>query len=259
MTCRAVARVARASGLVALALFLPSPAAAQGGNPYEGDPAAIRAGRALFGNRCAECHGADAKGMNGPDLTVLWAREIRDERVFQTIRSGVSGSVMPASSAPDQEVWALVAYLKSVGTVSPFESATGSATGGEEVFAATCVRCHRVGGVGGVTGPDLSLIARVRTRAALARSIREPSASMASGYRPVTLVTTEGERIRGVVKGEDAFSIQVVEVGGRLQGYLKAELAQIVREERSLMPAFGPERMSDEALDDVLAYLGTLR
>jgi len=248
-----------ALSLLALALTLPCAAGGQAANPYDGDPAAIRAGRALFGNRCAECHGADAKGMNGPDLTMLWARDVRDERIFRTIRSGVTGSVMPSSSAPDQEIWALVAYLKSVGTVSPFETATGDATRGEELFGDACVRCHQVGGRGGVIGPDLSLIARVRARASLVSSIREPSASVRSGYRAVTLVTAAGDRVRGVVKAEDAFSIQVVEVGGRLQGYLKRDLQEIVREERSLMPNFGPERMSDDALDDVLAYLGTLR
>jgi putative heme-binding domain-containing protein len=251
-------RTATAATLL-LVLGVPLPGIAQGGNPYEGDPAAIRAGRALFGNRCAECHGADAKGLNGPDLTVLWERDIRDARIFQTVRAGVTGSVMPASSAPDQEIWAMVAYLKSVGTVSPFAAGTGDAGRGEEVFAATCVRCHRVRGRGGVMGPDLSFIARVRPRAALARSVRDPSAAMASGFRPVTLVTREGERVRGVVKGEDAFSIQIVELGGRLQGYLKADLEEIVREERSPMPAFGPDRMTDAALDDVLAYLGMLR
>ena len=237
----------------------PLPAASQGGNPYDGDAAAIRAGRALYGNRCAECHGADAKGLNGPDLTVLWARDIRDERVFQTIRSGVRGSVMPSSSAPDQEIWAMVAYLKSVSTVAPFAGAAGDASRGREIFGATCARCHRVGGQGGITGPDLSLIGRVRSRSVLARSIREPSASIRPGYRPVTLVTREGARVRGVVKGEDAFSIQVVEVGGRLQGYLKSDVQEIVREERSLMPMFGEDRMNDAALDDLLAYLGTLR
>lgn len=153
----------------------------------------------------------------------------------------------------------MVAYLKSVSTVSPFESAAGDGARGQEIFAATCGRCHRVGGLGGIMGPDLSRIARVRTRTALTRSIREPSASIAGGYRPVALVTSEGERIRGVVKGEDAFSIQVVEIGGRLQGYLKGDLREIVREERSLMPAFGADRLSETALDDLLAYLGTLR
>ncbi|HSH75126.1 MAG TPA: c-type cytochrome [Longimicrobiales bacterium] len=245
--------------LLLLAVAAPAAATAQGGNPYDGDPAAIRAGGALFGNRCAECHGADAKGMNGPDLTVLWATDTRDERVFQTIRTGVSGSVMPSSSAPDQELWAIVAYLKSVSTVSPFESGAGNAARGRELFSASCARCHRVAGEGGVTGPDLTLIGRVRTRAALVRSIREPSAAIDRGYRPVAVVTLEGERVRGAVKGEDAFSIQMVDTGGRLRGYMKADLQEVVREERSLMPAFGPDRLSEAELDDVVAYLGGLR
>ncbi len=250
--------VAKAA-LLLWAIVVPLEVAAQAGNPYDDDPAAIRAGRALFGNRCAECHGADARGLNGPDLTVLWAMDTRDERVFQVIRDGVRGSVMPSSSAPDQELWAIVAYLKSTSTVSPFAAGAGDATRGSSRFASTCARCHTVGGVGGIMGPDLSRIGRVRTRGALARAIREPSASIAGGYRPVTLVTLEGERIRGVVKGEDAFSIQVVEIGGRLQGYLKQSLQEVVREERSLMPAFGADRLDDAALDDILAYLGTLR
>lgn len=245
--------------LLLLALAAPRQALAQGGNPYEGDPAATRAGRALFGNRCAECHGADARGLNGPDLTGLWANDTRDERVFQTIRAGVSGSVMPSSSAPDHEVWAIVAYLKSVGTVAPFENAGGDAARGRELFASSCSRCHRVSGQGGAMGPDLSRVARIRTRDAIERAIRDPSATVAQGYRAVTLVPRDGERIRGATKGEDAFSIQIVDTRGRLQGYLKDELTEVIREDRSLMPAFGTDRIADSDMADLLAYLGTLR
>ena len=45
----------------------------------------------------------------------------------------------------------------------------------------------------------------------------------------------------------------------RLQGYLKADLQEVIREESSLMREFGPNRLSEEALDDLLRYLGTLR
>jgi putative heme-binding domain-containing protein len=237
----------------------PVPARAQGGNPYDGDPAAIRAGRALFANRCAECHGANARGLNGPDLTALWGRSIGDERVFATIRAGVAGSVMPSSSAPDQEIWAIVAYLKSVSTVSAAADAVGDAARGREIFAGTCVRCHRVAGEGGTMGPELSRIGRVRTRDALARSVRDASASVAAGYRAVTITTRDGEQVRGATKAEDAFSIQIVDTRGRLQGYLKADVLQLVREERSLMPSFDEARLDSSALDDLLAYLGSLR
>jgi hypothetical protein len=97
------------------------------------------------------------------------------------------------------------------------------------------------------------------TRAALQRAIREPSASVAIGYQAVTVVTREGEGIRGVAKAEDVFSIQMLDTNERLQGYRKAELREVVREGRSLMPEFGPERLSDADLDAVLAFLGTLR
>jgi putative heme-binding domain-containing protein len=245
--------------LTVLAAAVPLAVSAQSGNPYDGDPAAIRAGRALFGNRCAECHGPDAKGMNGPDLTVLWATGVRDERVFEVIRDGVSGSIMPAFQGPDQQTWAVVAYLRSVSTVSAFESASGDAARGRELFAATCSRCHMIAGQGGIMGPDVSRIGRVRTREQLARSVRDPSASIGAGFRPVTLVSREGERVRGAAKGEDAFSIQIIDTSGRLQGYRKADLQEVVREERSLMPAFGLDRLNDAALEDLLAYLGALR
>src|SRR5438552_3161561 len=83
------------------------------GNPREGDPVAVRAGGALFRERCAECHGADAKGVQGHDLTRLWSSGTADERVFQTIRAGVPNTLMPSSAAPDDELWTLVTYLRS--------------------------------------------------------------------------------------------------------------------------------------------------
>ena len=233
------------------------PASAQ--NPYETDRTAIRVGRALFETRCAQCHGGDAKGISGPDLTLLWAIGTNDDRVFQTIQMGVSGSIMPSSTAPDKELWAIVAYLKNISTVPPSQNDRGDAVRGEEIFSSTCASCHRVNGRGGHLGPDLTRIAAVRTREMLIRSIRDPSASVASGYRAVTLVTEDGQRVRGAMKSEDAFSIQIVDTNERLQGYLKADLREVIRGEQSLMGVFGPDRINDEELDDLLRYLGTLR
>ncbi len=58
------------------------------------------AGAALFAARCADCHGADATGVRGPDLTRLWGAGATDDRVFQAIRQGVPGSIMPAYHRP---------------------------------------------------------------------------------------------------------------------------------------------------------------
>jgi putative heme-binding domain-containing protein len=244
--------------IMLLMLATPMAVSAQA-NPFDGDPMAMRAGRALFANRCADCHGADAKGFSGPDLTLLWAEGTSDERVFQIVRDGVSGSIMPSSTAPDQELWAMVAYVKSLSTVPEFLGDVGDAERGADVFEARCTRCHRVAGDGGRIGPDLSRIGRVRTREALIRAIRDPAADVGASFRPVTVVTAEGQRVRGVTKGEDAFSVQIMDTRQQLRGFLKRDLSELVMEGGSLMPVFSETRLPQQELDDVVRYLGTLR
>ena len=75
----------------------------------------------------------------------------------------------------------------------------------------------------------------------------------------MTLVTREGDRIRGVKKNEDEFSIQIMDTRERLQGFLKANLNELTMEKLSLMPVYGPERLNDRDLDDLLRYLSGLR
>jgi putative heme-binding domain-containing protein len=227
-------------------------------NPHDGSPAAIRAGRALFTNRCGECHGADATGISGPDLTALWADAGADARVFRTIREGIPGSIMPSSAASDDEVWALVAYLKSIGTVSPMEFATGDATRGRSLFDANCAGCHRAGGAGGRLGPELARVTRTRSRARMVQSIRDPSAAVATGYRAVSVVPLAGETVRGLKKGEDAFSIQIVDTSERLRGFRKADLREVRDETASLMPPFGPDLLRDDEVDDLLRFLASV-
>ena len=220
------------------------------------DPAAGR-GAGLFRERCAECHGGDGKSVAGHDLTRLFTSSATDERVFQTIRTGVPNTLMPSSNAPDDELRALVAYLRSLNGPGAASGSRGNAENGERLFWASCGSCHAINGRGGRLGPDLSRIAQ--DPAALAQAIREPNASMAGGYQTVTLVTRDGQRIRGTRKGEDAFSIQIMDTRGQLQGYLKSTLREVVSETASLMSAFGADRLNDRDLDDLLQYLGTLR
>ncbi len=124
-------KVTLATGGMALAILLlaaatpgaqdPAPRNAREGNPAGQAPS----GQALFRERCAECHGADAKGVTGHDLTRLWASGATDERVFQTIRTGVPNTIMPSSSAPDVELSALVALPAQSERCRAFRSREG--------------------------------------------------------------------------------------------------------------------------------------
>jgi putative heme-binding domain-containing protein len=227
-------------------------------NPHLGNPQSIRSGMALYRTRCADCHGLDAAGYRGPDLTALLAAGATDERLFQTIRKGVPGTEMPSTTDPDDDLLMIIAYLRKLGTVAP-EAQSGSVENGTRLFAAQCASCHRVAGRGGRIGPDLTRIGIARSRAALIREIRTPSEWIPPAFETVTVVTKDGQRIRGVKKNEDPFSIQVMDTRERIQGYLKSNLQELIYEKGSLMPAFTATRLNDSDLNDVVGYLSTLR
>ena len=231
-------------------------------NPLEGNRDAIRNGGAMFRNRCAGCHGPDARGYVGPDLTGLWASGVADDRIFDTVRRGVPGTDMPAADperVPDREIWQVLAYVRTVAASTPQQALAGSPDKGERIFQGTCRTCHMVDGRGGQLGPDLSRIGSGRPRAALTKKIRAPSDNIRPGYEPVTLVLNDGQRIRAVKKNEDEFSIQIMDMRQRVQGYVKANLTEVAADKQSVMPAYGPDQLSNGDLDDLLSYLATLR
>ena len=65
--------------------------------------------------------------------------------------------------------------------------------------------------------------------------------------------------MRGTRKSEDALSIQIMDTNEHLRGFLKSSLREVIKEPASLMPAFGPDKLTDADLNDVLAFLNTLR
>jgi putative heme-binding domain-containing protein len=230
-------------------------------NPLQGNADAIRDGGTKFRSRCAGCHGPDARGYIGPDITGLSSAGYTDERLFGIVRRGVPGTEMtPADPlrVSDTEIWQMLAYLTTL-RAAPSTPATGDAQNGERIFRANCSSCHLVNGRGGHLGPDLSRVGSGRSRPVLLNKVRGTSDSIRPGYEAVTVVTRDGQRIRGVKKNEDEFSIQIIDMRERLQGYLKANLTEIVNEPRTVMPAYGAERLSDRDLDDLLQYLSTLR
>jgi putative heme-binding domain-containing protein len=231
-------------------------------NPHLGNPASIRSGMALYRIKCADCHGLDGSGYRGPDLIAAMAAGATDERLFQTIRKGVPGTDMPAArefDTPDDDLLMMIAYLRKIGSVAPAEKPVGNVENGGRLFAAQCASCHRVAGHGGRIGPDLTRIGASRSRAALIREIRMPSEWVTPAFETVTVVTKDGQRIRGVKKNEDVFSIQVMDTRERIQGYMKSNLQDIIYDKTSLMPVFDPGRLSDVDLNDLVGYLTTLR
>jgi cytochrome c oxidase cbb3-type subunit 3 len=246
-----------------------------GANPGGAQAANIQEGASLFRANCSPCHGLNAKGGGrGPDLTSgRWTHGSSDADIFRTISQGVPGTQMPANGFEDSEIWAIISYLRSL---VPHEhaQATGDPTRGERLFygAAACTTCHMVKGRGGLLGPDLTRVGASRSTAYLIDSIREPDKELSDGmldpnnhygsplvYDTVTVVMKNGQSVTGIAKNEDTFSVQLLDTGQNLRLFLKSEVNKVVHERKSLMPSYPEQIISNVELQDLLAYLESLR
>ena len=232
---------------------------AQSVNPLEGDARAIRGGAGLFRAQCATCHGANAKGISSieaPDLTQIWSqRSLSAAAVFEIIRHGIPGSIMPPHSLTDTENWMLVAYLQSIAEAGVIGLPAGDAAAGRRAFLENCSTCHRAYGVGESLGPNLSNVTSQLSLERLIASVRDPDARVERGYKLVHLRASEGEEITGLIKSEDAFSLQLQDDTGRLRSVNKADLQTVERLPGSLMPAFVRAQLSDQRLFDIFNFL----
>jgi putative heme-binding domain-containing protein len=229
-------------------------------NPFDGDATAIKSGMGLFRARCADCHGMDARGVRGPDITQVWASGRTDDGLFTTIKNGIAGTEMPPQPRLfEHETWQILAYLKTLAASSRPDPVRGNGENGRKIFEANCVSCHRADGRGGRLGPDLSRIGAARSREVLELRIRGGVEGFLPGYEPVTVTPETGEAVVGVKKNEDLFSVQIMDTRERIQGYDKAALRQMQNNPRSAMPAFGSNRISESDLDDLIRYLQSLR
>ena len=237
-------------------------------NPLAGNAAAIAAGAERYARSCATCHGVDNRA---PSLaTGVFARGGDDDQIARTIRAGVPGTQMPPFPALSaDEVWQLVAYIKSVSNAPAVAAAgaSGNAAAGEAVFTGKggCAACHQVNARGGLIGPDLST-AGTRSPDVLRHVILNPGAPLPGGGRGgparlqvVSARTRDGRTLRGVRRSEDTFALHLMDVSGQLHLLDKANLSDVQYEDKSLMPGDYATRLSDTELRDLIAYLRTLQ
>jgi mono/diheme cytochrome c family protein len=85
-------------------------------NPYAGQPQAPAAGKVIFGENCAKCHGANANGLrNRPSLRSERIRHATDGELAWMLKNGNPYKGMPQwSSLPEQQRWQIIAYLRTL-------------------------------------------------------------------------------------------------------------------------------------------------
>lgn len=86
-------------------------------NPFRDRPEAIQAGRRLFEDHCAQCHGDNAEGKKKrPSLrTSRIQSEASEGAVHWLLFNGNVRHGMPSwSKLPDQQLWQLVTFVRSL-------------------------------------------------------------------------------------------------------------------------------------------------
>lgn len=222
-------------------------------------PADVAKGREIYNRACTICHGLEGTvGDRGPALAGN-RRYLRTtpEDLFDAIKNGVRGTLMPPAALSDPEVRKVVAYVRSLRATASDTPIKGDVARGGEIFwgKGECGRCHMIEGRGGVLGPDLSNIGAERRLSALREALTDPRRRIPRGYQPARLVLRDGRTIEGLVKNENNFSLQVLGLDLRLYLLERTELRELVRESASLMPADYGRRLAADELRDVLAFL----
>lgn len=152
-------------GLALALVMLMLPLALAGAQGGEGDP---QAGGDLYVENCAVCHGVNGQGRIGANLQNFPGIDV-NAALTQTIRDGISGTVMPAWAASnggpltDGQIADIVAYIRATfgGTepiepmpeydppeMEPLPDVEGNPAQGAVVYQENCAMCHGEQGSG---------------------------------------------------------------------------------------------------------------
>jgi cytochrome c oxidase cbb3-type subunit 3 len=242
-------------------------------NPFAGNEQAVAEGLEIYNRLCTTCHGAEGRaGDRAPALAAPGRRFLRqsDRDLFEAISKGIPGTPMPSLGLSDNDAWKVAAYVRGLRGTAIDTPVRGNVAHGEQIFwgKGQCGNCHMAQGKGGVTGPDLSNVAGTRKLLSIRDALTKPQHRVTgdggqiesvlyplSTYKAVRAVTKDGKTVRGVIKNEDSFSLQLMGTDGALHMFTRDELREVVDEPVSLMPTDYDKRLTPEEFQDLMAFL----
>lgn len=130
---------------------------------------------------------------------------------------------------------------------------------GKKMFSAGyCIACHRFGGEGGHSGPDLGSVGSRYSIRDILVAIIEPSASISDQYVASVVKLKDGEMLNGRLIVRNDKEIGIATNPFDLNQVTKAPADQVVSitsSQVSMMPAELLSGMNRDELMDLIAYL----
>ena len=139
----------------------------------------------------------------------------------------------------------------------------GDPVRGQRVFfdesGVACVKCHALAGHGGPIGPDLTLVGAQFPRRDLIEHVLYPSRVVREGYQQIIIETRDGDSFSGLMKGETAEAVMLLDAKGELQTVPKNTITSRTASSLSLMPEGLQFGLSLDQFSDLIAFLESRR
>jgi len=227
-------------------------------HPSEGNDA----GRALFQQRCAFCHGRDAAGGESGDLTrsKLVITDDDGDKISEVVRNGRPDKKMPAFNFSNDEMLSVVAFIKTQEAkaaaqkgnrrgVDVSDLQTGDTEAGRQYFngAGTCATCHSPTG-------DLAGIASRYQGLQLEQRMLYPRDAKSR----VAVTLPSGQKVTGTLAYLDEFTVGLRDSSGTYRSWAVSNVTYTVDAPvHAHADLFS--KYTDADIHNLMAYLQTLR
>ncbi len=136
----------------------------------------------------------------------------------------------------------------------PVTEMKGNLENGVAMYKKHCAQCHKHGELGAAIGPNLTGMA-VHPKPEILMNILDPSRSVESNFRTYQVLTADGKVITGMLAGESANSMRIIDTQGKELQVLRDDIEEMTASTKSLMPEGFESSISKQEMADLLAFL----
>ncbi len=136
----------------------------------------------------------------------------------------------------------------------PVTEMKGDVTNGLAMFKKHCSACHIHGEIGKEIGPNLTGMA-VHPKEEILMNVLDPSRSVESNFRTYQILTVDGNVLSGMLAGESANSLRIIDTQGKEKLVLREDIEQLASSPKSLMPEGFESSISKTQMADLLSFL----
>lgn len=138
----------------------------------------------------------------------------------------------------------------------------GDADKGKDLFhhktEISCLRCHKIQGLGGDVGPELGKLGAQQNRPYILEALVNPNKQIAKGFAPVLFSLSNGKTVLGILRAETAKEVILMTHEGKLLTIAKVDIEER-KQGLSAMPADLHKLLSPRELRDLVEYLSSLK